>query len=148
MDEGERLPSGDFLFARLDQPTAEEVARSLGGRLLTRAPVDEIARIGFFTKPCTLVHSKSDFALMQSLDFARRHDECMRAQLGAWQRDRPAQGGKDYIARDAAHRADRQLEYGWDKAPGDAVDMIQPPGQAHELSYTDYSQLTRVWRPA
>lgn len=148
VDVSQRLATGDYLYARLDQPTAEDLAASMGGRLLTREQVDEISRIGYHTKPCTLVHSKADFAGMRSLDFARRHDECMRAQLAGWQRDRPVQGGKDYVTRRPSERTDRQVEYGWDKAEGSAVDHIQSPGQSHELTYTDYSQLTRVWRAA
>lgn len=148
-----RLPSGvrvsalplidtdTGLFARLSYYDLLEWAKLNGYRMLRRNDVDEYHRVGLFTAPCTLVHSSADFAKMQSVEYARKHDDCFWAQLAKlpWDGSRPVLVGKDYIE---GAPPGRQLEYGWLRAPGGRV--IQSPGTAHEANYTDYSQLSRV----
>lgn len=151
------LPSGGFvvsepvrdaatgLYARLSYSDAEALAAQYGGRLLTMPQVFEIWRIGVRLKPCTLVHKQEDFARMMGEDFARRHDECVRAQLGGWDGSKPlANAGKDWILGASAGKA---RNGGWVLSEGKA---IQPGGHGsehHDRNYTDYSQLTRFWVP-
>lgn len=155
------LPSGGFvtklplidvetgLFARLDYDEANKVAADLGGYMLTKKQVDEIASIGFFTKPITLVLKKTDFVLMRGKEFCEKHDGKFWSQMEAadppWDGEQPVQVGKDYVQ---GAPIGRQFEYGWDVIKGVLNRMIQGPfpGKAHERSYTDYSQLTRVWK--
>lgn len=133
------------LYARLSYADAASLAASVGGRLLTMPQVFEVWRIGYRLKPCTLVHSQADFALMQSIEYARKHDECVRSQLQQWDRRKPlANAGKDWIADASPGRA---RNGGWVLSEGKAIQPGGPGSEHHDRDYTDYSQLTRVWKP-
>jgi hypothetical protein len=134
------------LYARLSYGDLESLAARYGGRLLTMAQVFEIWRDGYRIKPCTLVHKKSDFALMQGIEFARRHDECVRAQLAEWDGKKPlANAGKDWIH--GAKKPGMARNGGWVTGPASAIQPGGDGSEHHDKSYTDYSQLARFWVP-
>lgn len=135
-------PSG--LFARLSYAEARTLASTMGAELITMAVAKEVFDSGFQTHPVTLVHKDSDFALMRGRAFCERHDKEVLAQLATWDRKLPvANAGKDWIA---GAKPGKSRNGGWFKDDGVPIQSGTASSEAHEDSYTDYSQLTRFMR--
>jgi hypothetical protein len=71
------------LAARLDRASAVTALAAIGLQLPTLATVLEIARVGFWVAPVTLVHDAEDQRLMRTEAYCRRHDAEMFARLAA-----------------------------------------------------------------
>lgn len=146
-----RLPLIDQksgLFARLDTPSALEALGRLGMRLLTADEWQAIVLLAqqgspdvFAVEPCTLVHSVNDQRYMRSLAFQQKHDDCVFARLKGW-------NGKSFVLNVGKQwllpRGGKATNFGWWPivAGLPRTKPIQGAGNAHELTYTDYSQLT------
>ena len=130
-------------FARLTYRDALEAAARLGARLPTAAELDRAAALpaARVLTPCTLEPS----AAMASEEWARRHDQCVIAQLEIRTlepHELLVNAGKHWVDGAAPGRA---INHGWyDRA--DVRRMIQREGRAHNDAHTDYSQTTILAR--
>lgn len=134
------------LWARVSSRDLATFAAKLGGRLLTTKELQSLWAIGYRLKPCTLDYRGP----MQSLEYAKRHDACVQAQLAGWDRFKPlVSEGKTWVLDDNPDdHPGMGRNAGWFRPDGT---MIQPGGSGsehHDLDYTDYSQLGRFYLPA
>ena len=130
-------------FARLTYADALAVAQRLGARLPTAAELDRAAahRSARVLAPCILDPGPQ----MASEEWARRHDQCVVAQLEIRTLE-PGEilvnAGKHWAAGAPTGRA---INHGWyDRA--DVRKMIQRSGTKHDAAHTDYSQTTILAR--
>lgn len=146
-----RLPLVDGrtgLMARLDRVSAIRALAAINLRLPTLATVREIARVGFWVPPVTLVSTAADERLMRTEAFCRQHDERMLSQLTAagWDgREVVSTFGKWHV-QGAAPGANRIA--GWPRSKGGRLIQqgIQDVHIGEEL--TDYATLTMGEEPA
>lgn len=128
-----------------------EICRLLGMISPTQEIVTaawEVARdAGHHIQPLGLVHSAADFALMDSMQFAIRHNDNIEAAIAAFGPDdfcRPY--GKAWIVHPRQVEPDKDgvvrgvVEFGWQHPNGRP---IQGPGSGgHDRNYMDYSMVT------
>lgn len=127
------------MFARLTYRDANEVAKREGAQLLDKSLVDLVWMKGTQLRPVILKPTVE----MASLAWCREHDAKVWAQLTGWDEKTPvANAGKDWLR---GAKPGRAMNYGWLQSDGKA---IQPAAQAHDEHHVDYSQLTRLVRPA
>lgn len=141
-------------YARLRYSDAPAALAKFGFKLATQADWEALKNASGVTilEPCTLVSQQSDFAKMRSLDFARKHDACVKAQLDklGWLGNTVLLNcGKQWLP---GAPPGKSINFGWMRTkpgvngkgePRPAGSWIQTPGTAHEAAYTDYSQLTQ-----
>lgn len=135
-------PPPGILFARITWAEAKALADAWGVDMITAEIGALVYQRGLRLAPCTLWEPGAD-AHMQSEAWCARHDRCVVGQLDRlWDgRQAVADCGKDWIWEPGAGA--KAVNWGWHDPSGR---VIQSPGHRHELSYTDYSQLTRFFR--
>lgn len=133
------------IYARITYRQQKDVLARLGARRITEqewmalynAPSEEVVVL----KPCTLVNTGADQYRMRSLDYCRKHDACVAAQVTDDDARIAVNLGKQRldVKNGRPPKAGYQINYGWivNGKP------IQSPGEAHEDTYTDYSELTQ-----
>lgn len=158
------VPSGGFvnveppidtetgLYARMSPEDQLAFARSIhpGARFLKMPEVYAIYRVGFKLKPCTLVFNQNDLNRMQTIEYARKHDECLRAQLKGWDGKQPLiNDGKYWVFDDdPSDHGGNYRNGGWVTADGKAIQPGGSGSEHHGAGYVDYSQLTKFWIPS
>jgi hypothetical protein len=145
------LPSGGWVFApfvdkktglyaRCDYDVGAQVLAAFEARYLTLAQAQEVIRLGIWIKPCPQTPGNS----MASLEWARRHDECVRAQMKPDDIDKLQLPAKIWLAGAPPNKS---INYGFVRRAGDPSSVIQSPGYAHDRRHVDYSQLLQGWTP-
>ena len=113
---------------------------------------------GHVLAPTGLVQSASDFALMDSVAFATKHNDNNERQIGKFEPDAFCRDhGKDWmldpsmvLTLDANGKPRGVAEYGWRQPSGTPIQGMGPGG--HDVSYMDYSMVcanivqTTAWR--
>lgn len=155
-----RLPSGKVvtatplgdarngLRARLDRDSAIEALRDLGLVLLTRETVLEIARVGHWVKPVTLVRTAEDQRLMRTEAYCRKHDAEMMRQLdeSKWDRETVCSTFGKWHIQGAAPGANRIC--GWPQSKGGKL-IQEGIADVHiGEKLTDYATLTMGEEPS
>ncbi len=138
------------LFARLDYNDSRAFLASKGLRLITAA--EWVALLTNYRdqcmilRPCTMGDWESNSNKMRSLGYQKKHDECVSGEIashGGWDASTILINcGKQWL--DGAPKG-KSINYGWfwnQNKNEFSMTPIQGPGQAHEDTYTDYSQLT------
>lgn len=130
------------LFARLTWEGTQQAFERLGLRFIAPSEWQELYKSGegILLKPCTLVRTSADQYRMRSIEFARKHDDCVWEQLNALSYD----GTRVVISAGKDWSPTRGNNYGWLQAPSGKP--IQPDAGAHAAEwriYTDYSQLAK-----
>ncbi len=152
-----RLPMLDArsgLFARLSYGDLLQVAarEGQGAQLCTMATLRDAWRVGVRLRPVQLVRTAADAARMMGRAMCDEHDLAVLEQLAAHVGDPRvvANCGKQWVRAvppDVVSPG-RARNGGWFDAQGVPV---QPGGRGsehHDRSYTDYSQLATLERPA
>jgi hypothetical protein len=153
------------LRARVTPATAREVAKRDGCVLPTHADEERAAHLGFWTSPNIVRETPEETAdrvskglginhsldRMGTIEWARRADAMVEAQLAHWDGDRPIfNWGKLWISEDKlghAAPAGKDINNGWDTDPDpNRTHWIQDDGEQHNDAHVDNSQVfVGVW---
>lgn len=134
-------------FARLSSRDLEAVADREGARLTTMATLKECWSVGLRLKPVQLVHDLDDTKYMRGKGFCDVHDRQVWEQLAAagWDGERVvANIGKNWLRNHKKPGFGRNG--GWFDEHGVPVQPGGDGSEAHEDTYSDYSQIGTLER--